>query len=289
MRPIEPELVGRFRSSGTCLTTRDAPANRSRFLGVLFGALCVSLAWACDSASPPTSPSPPARSTSSPPPPGTFARYYLSGHVTDQAGSPISGARVEVDYGKGGLDSSPPSHCPSIVSFCWLLTTTNAGGAYAVEFEPGPWLGRGIGYAYSSHDGYETNIQWLPTSSTTAFQIFRLRPVRRINAGASTLVSVEPDSSLCSDLEDLWVLDRRCEVVRIDATAGTLVVEARAAEGAGAVPTVFWATTGAYAGPITRPGPGTVSIPVRGGTYQIFVGIPEGTASQRVEVLTSLR
>jgi hypothetical protein len=210
--------------------------------------------------------------------------------VTDQAGSPISGAVVEVDYGRGGGESSPPSFCPpTFVPFCWLTTLTNDGGVYAVEFEAGPWPGHGIGYAYSWHDGYETDIQWVPTGSTTAVQNFRLRPVRRISAGASTVVSVEPDSSLCSDLEDWWVLNSRCEVVRIEATAGTLVVEARAVEAGGVVPLVFWATTGNYAGSITRPGPGTVSIPARGGTYQIFVGIPDGTASQRFDVLTLLR
>lgn len=267
------------------------PGHRRTFLSLFFGVLYVSLAWACDSAPPPTFPSPPPPSPSSPtpPPPGTFARYHLSGRVTDQAGSPISGALVEVDYGKGGGESSPPSHCSSFASFCWLMTSTNERGDYAVEFEPGPWSRGGIGYAFSRHDGYETNIQWLPTGSANAVQSFRLRPVRRISAGRSTVVSVEPDSSLCSDLEDLWgVLDHRCEVVRIDATAGTLVVEARAAAG-GVVPLVFWATTGNYAGVITRPGPGTVSIPVQGGTYQIFVGIPDGAASQRFDVLTLLR
>ncbi len=149
--------------------------------------------------------------------------------------------------------------------------------------------GGGIGYVYSFHEGYETDIQWVPTGSTTAVLNLHLRPIRRISAGASTVVSVEPDSSLCSDLEDWWVGTSRCEVVRIEATAGTLVVEARAAEAGGVVPVVFWATSGNYAGLITRPGPGTVSIPARGGTYLIFVGTPDGMASQRFEVLTSLR
>jgi hypothetical protein len=214
--------------------------------------------------------------------------------VTDQAGSPISGVGVEVDYPRAGGESSPPSHCPSVASFCWLTTLTNDRGDYAVEFEPGPWPGSslwggGIGYIYSFHEGYETNIQWVPTGTTTAVQNLRLRPVRRISAGGSIVISVEPDSSLCSDLEDWWVSNSRCEIVRIEATAGTLVVEARAAEAGGVVPLVFWATTGNYGGLITRPVPGTVSIPVRGGTYQIFVGIPDGMASQRFEVMTSLR
>ena len=52
---------------------------------------------------------------------------------------------------------------------------------------------------------------------------------------------------------------------------------------------IFWATTGNYAGIPARVGPSTVSIPVRGGTYQIFVGIPDGTAPERFDVVSALR
>jgi hypothetical protein len=50
-----------------------------------------------------------------------------------------------------------------------------------------------------------------------------------------------------------------------------------------------WYTTGNYAGFITRPGPGLLSIPVRGGTYRIFVGLPDGAPPQQFTVTTSLR
>jgi hypothetical protein len=278
MQPTEQKRAARFRSFGI-----------GRVLSLLLGAVCVSIGWGCDSAPPPTLPSAPPPSSSTPLPPDTFARYHLSGRVTDQARSAITGALVEVDYGKGGRNSSPPSECPPTIGFCWLTALTNDRGEYAVEFEPGPLAGRGIGYVYSRHDGYETDIQWLPTGTASAVQNFRLRPVRSINAGAATVVSIESDSSLCSDLEDSWVLSHRCAVVRIDAVAGTLVVEARAAEGGSVLPIVFEATTGSYAGDTTHPAPGTVSIPVLGGTYRIFVGIPDGTAPLRVDVLTLLR
>ena len=80
----------------------------------------------------------------------------------------------------------------------------------------------------------------------------------------------------------------RCEVVLIDAGAGTLVVEARAAAGAPA-PSMYWYTSGNYTGLITRPATGTVSIPVRGGIYRILVAIPEGASSQQFNVSTTLR
>jgi hypothetical protein len=194
---------------------------------------------------------------------------------------------VEVDHGKAA-GSVSTSNCPTFGSFCWLTTRTNDNGEYDMEFEAG--MGdHGIGYVYSFADGYETNIQWVPPGSQAPVQNLHLRRIRVVRAGEATSVAVEPTSSLCSDLEDLWVLSSRCEVLRIEAKAGTLVVEARAGETDDVVPLVFWATTGNYAGSPTRPGPGTVSIPAGGGTYQIFVGILDGTASQRFDVLTSLR
>jgi len=227
-------------------------------------------------------------------PAAIVTRYYLSGRVTDQAGSPISRVRVQVAYRKAGGESSPPSTCPSIATFCWLETMTNDRGDYSAEFEPGRWptpslWGGGIGYVYSFDEGHENNIQWVPTGTTKGVQNLRLRSVRTISAGASIAISVEPDSSVCSDLEGWWVSNSRCEVVRIVAAAGTLVVEARAADAGGVAPSIFWATSGNYAGLPTRQGPGVVSIPASGGTYFVFVGLPDGTPSQRVDVLTSLR
>ena len=73
-----------------------------------------------------------------------------------------------------------------------------------------------------------------------------------------------------------------------ESSAGTLVVDVRGAGGSIA-PLLAGATSGNYAGQITRPGPSTVSIPVSGGTYRIFIGVPEGTPAQRVDVTTSVR
>lgn len=269
--------------------------------------MAISLMSACDS-QPPMSPSPPPggpgsvagpspapspTDSSSPPPSST--RYHLSGRVTDEAGSPIAGAVVEVDHGKATA-SSTTSHCPSFGAFCWLSTRTNASGEYSMEVEAGRLatsgaIGHqyapGIGYLYSFAPGYETNVQWVPPGGPLLVQNLQLRPERPIRPGESTSVSVGPTSMLCTDLEDLWRLGDRCEVVQVESSAGTLIVDVRAVGGSIA-PLVFWATTGNYAGLITRPGPSTVSIPVRGGTYRILVGIPEGTPTQPFDVVTSL-
>jgi hypothetical protein len=83
-------------------------------------------------------------------------------------------------------------------------------------------------------------------------------------------------------------MDSRCEIVVIESGAGMLTVEARPTAG-GPVPSIFWYTTGNYAGLITRPSPGTVAIPVRGGTYRILVAVPEGAPPQHFTVTTALR
>ena len=133
------------------------------------------------------------------------------------------------------------------------------------------------------------NLQILPAAPATLVQNFRLRHARTINVGQQTTVNVEPDSSLCTDHEDLFVLTYRCETVAVSVgQSGTLIVEARATTGS-VVPTMFWATTGNYNGPIVHSGPGALSIPVRSGSFRILVGTPVGSAAQQFTVQTSLR
>ena len=215
----------------------------------------------------------------------------MSGRVLDQTGTPVSGTLVEVDYAPAGGISTPPSTCP-FAGFCWLATKTNGLGEYSVEFDARTWPERGwpreLGFVYSFREGYEVDVQWVPTSSSPAVRDLRLRRTRSIPAGETIVVSVDATSSLCTDLEDLWVMESRCEIVVIESGAGMLYVEARPAAG-GPGPSIFWYTTGNYAGFITRPAPGAVAIPVRGGTYRVLVAVPEGAPSQQFNVTTTLR
>jgi hypothetical protein len=251
-------------------------------------ALGLLLSEGCGSAPLPTSPTPIPSPT---PVPAPSSVTHLTGRVTDETGSPLSGVLVEVDYSSAGGPSNPLSHCPGIATFCWLVTRTNGGGYYEAEFELNQRpLGGGVhGYIYSVFEGYATNVQPLPFSSNVV-QNLRLRPTRRIDVGQSIEVTVEPDSSLCSDLEDLFALAYRCEFVDVVApTPGTLLVEIRAAAG-GVAPTVFWTTSGNYVGPITRsPDISTAPIQIRGGTYGILAGIPAGSGPQRLTVHTSMK
>jgi hypothetical protein len=211
--------------------------------------------------------------------------------VLDQNGAPVPGALVEVDYAPAGGASSPPSFCPS-ADFCWLTTRTSALGEYSVEFAARTWRERGwpreLGIVYSIHEGYDPDVQWVPTDSSPAVRDLRLRPTRSIPAGESTIVSVDGTSSLCTDVEDLWAMEYRCGIVVIESGPGTLNVEARAADD-GLPPSIFWYTSGNYDGRITRPAPGAVAIPVRGGTYRVLVAVPEGSSSRQFTVTTALR
>jgi hypothetical protein len=258
--------------------------------------ITVFLALTAGCGSTPTSPAPtpvPSPTPSpSPAPAPTIARYHVTGRVTQENGSPLSGAGVEVQYREGGGGfSDPPAHCHSLG--CWLLARTDPAGQYDVTFEPGPgsvFLAQGAGVMSGWMEGFAPNIQLLPRGPAEIVQNLRLRPVRRIDVGQSIELTVEPDSSLCSDLEDLFALTYRCEFVNVVAPIpGTLLVEIRAAPG-GVTPTVFWTTSGNYVGPITRnPDISTAPIQIRGGTYGILAGIPAGSAPQRLTAHTSMK
>lgn len=290
MMNVTGQPVGR-QQGGAMRGTR-----RSRWIIVMCRAACVllaSLASACspsDEASPRQTPTSPTLTTPPTTPP-SGGRLQMSGRVLDENGTPVSGALVAVDYAPAGGVSNPPSHCPMPV-FCWLATRTNALGEYSVEFDARTWPERGwpreLGFVYSLHDGYEADVQWVPTGPSPVVRNMRLAPTRSIPAGESTVVSVDTTSSLCTDLEDLWVMESRCEIVVIESGAGMLNVEARPAAG-GPAPSIYWYTTGNYAGFITRPAPGAVAIPVRGGTYRVLVAVPEGAPSQQFNVTTTLR
>jgi hypothetical protein len=252
----------------------------------------LTLTAACGATPLPASPAPAPTPTPSPTPaPSSPTVTHLTGRVTDEGGSPLSGVLVEVDYSGGGGTSNPPSNCPSVAAFCWLMTRTNGGGYYEAEFVLGPkplWVGA-HGYIYTVDEGYSTNVQPLQLASDVV-QNLRLRRPRQINVGESIVVTVEPDSSLCSDLEDLFAFGYRCEYVRVAARSpGTLKIEMHTDAG-GLVPTVFWTTSGNYSGPIVRSSdPAAAFIPISGGVYNIMAGIAVGAPSQLVTVSTSMR
>jgi len=176
---------------------------------------------------------------------------------------------------------------------CCVSTKTDGAGHYELYFEPASPLLNRQGpaarlIAYTT--GYQANEQYLSWGATDVVKSLRLHPVQTVDAGQSVTVSIEPDHSICSDQEDWLNLDYRCEQFNVRvSSAGTLTVGARVLEAGGPVPLLFSATTGFYLRQIL--GPGTVSLlEVQAGqTYQLYVGIPEGTAPRRYTVSTSVQ
>jgi hypothetical protein len=245
------------------------------------------LVAACDSYQPPAAPSP-----SDSPSPVIPGRYEVSGIVLEEGGGPMADTRVNVQYPRGGSFSSPASIC-SDFGGCGISINTDAAGSYQFVFEPGNqrFYGTDVAGVLSSwREGYESNVQLLPRGSTRTVVNLRLRRTKRITAGDSFTVLVEPDSSMCTDTEDWFVWTHRCgSAVITPQSTGTLVVDARDGTGGGPLPFIFFATSGNYT-TLQTPGTGVASVGVRAGErYYVFVGAPVGVPAQRYEVTTSVR
>ena len=251
------------------------------------------VAAACDSRSPVSSSGVPGTPAVPPPtvPSESSPRYHLSGRVVTDRGAPLAGAVVEVDHGRPVANNGTSFCPPSFARYCWQATETNGNGEYAFDFEAELYNEEHLGYVYSFADGYETVIQWVPGGSTTPVLNRQLRPLRPIRPGETSAVRVEPTDSLCTDLEDHWALEYRCEVVYVEVSReGTLRIEARDTAGRPVEPEAFFfATSGNYDGGWTRVDPSTLSSRVRPGVFLVFVGIPEGTAARRLDIVTSLQ
>jgi hypothetical protein len=229
----------------------------------------------------PVSPTTPSPTTT----PAGLTHYSLSGTVTDVNGSPIPDIEIEVDF-------DPEARITGCrIRPCWVRAQTDKGGVYRAEFDsaPIPWADRGVAYVYAWTDEHEVNVQVVHGGSTSLVQDLRMRRIRHVTAGASVDVAVEADSSACTDLEDWWALiNRRCEVVRVEATRpGLLRIEARAV-GGGAAPFLFFATSGNYGG-LQKTGDGFLTVPALGGTYTVYIALPVGVTAQDFEVVTSLQ
>ena len=206
-------------------------------------------------------------------------------------GARLAGVFVRVHYipdRPNGSPSTPSSRCSW--DGCFLDVLTDADGFFEAEFDAlsDPRLPGAFGYVHATFPGYQGDVQILPTGATPITKNLRLSPVRRIDAGESTPVSLAADSPFCwPNDEGLFDVTRRCESVLVTTrTAGTLVIEAR---GTGsAVPSIHLSASGFYSGPIVSTMPGTVSVQVPAGTTSVFIGVPSGTV-EKFDVFTSLR
>jgi hypothetical protein len=243
----------------------------------------------CDSYRAPAAPSPSDSPSPTPAPtaPGATS-FRVTGVVTDETGMAVSGLPLHFEFAAGDFASVPELGCNS---FCTIAT--DAAGRYELNVKaiPIPFYGSALsaGLVHTWREGYQQTVQLLPFGTTEIVQNIRLRRSRVVRAGESFTSIVEPDSSMCTDLEDWFVWARRCEFIVIATeTTGTLVVDARASGGGAPLPLIFFQTTGNYT-TTQNVGTGVVSVGVSAGQkYTVLVGAPVGMPTQRYEVTTSV-
>ena len=233
------------------------------------------------STAPSPSPSPPPTAPTAP----AALSFRVTGVATDETGSALSGLPLRFQFAAGDFASVPELPCNS---YCTI--STDATGGYELSFKAIPSSFHGsptvAGLIYAWRPGYQTNVQLLPLRADIV-QHIRLRRSREIQSGQSFTSSIEPDSSMCTDLEDRFIWTHRCDEVLIAAqSTGTLVVDAREGTGGGPLPYIFFAS-----GNFTTAqnvGTGVVSVGVRAGErYAVLVGAPvHMPPSQRFEVRT---
>ena len=251
--------------------------------------LCVLLVSGCGSSPTAPSPSPSPSSTPAPPTAPAATSFRVTGVVTDETGTPITGLPLHFEFAAGDFASVPELRCNS---YCTI--STDAAGRYELAFKaiPTSFYGSSIaaGLVHTWRDGYQQTVQLLPLGTTEIVQNIRLRRSRVVRAGESFTSIVEPDSSMCTDLEDWFVWTRRCEFIVITTeTTGTLVVDARESAGGAPLPLIFFQTTGNYT-TTQNVGTGVVSVGVTAGQkYTVLVGAPVDMPAQRYEVATSVR
>ena len=269
---------------------------RLRWIIVMCRVACIllaSLASACspsDEASPQPNPTSPTLPTP-PAPPASSGRLQMSGRVLDQNGTPLPGASSR-------STTRPPEE--SAIRRLTVLWRASAG----LRQERTTWASIQSSSTHEPGRNVDGHVNWVSstlftTASKSTSSGCRMAPLRRFGtcgsvpraafllaSRSSSRSTPRARSAQTSRIYGSWT--SRCELVVIESGAGILNIEARPAAG-GPAPSIFWYTTGNYAGFITRPAPGAVAIPVRGGTYRVLVAVPEGAPSQQFNVTTTLR
>jgi len=215
--------------------------------------------------------------------PAPTTGYRVSGVVTDDHGATLPNAVVVLDHGP---------RLPDLNAATQRVTVrTGVDGSYSLFLRPEQvQVGHtpfAIIQAYTltsrlpgDHFSY---AQVLDGQGTSAVKNIRLRRTRTIYAGQGSMtIGFDSDSSLCAFAG--VSVTTLCEwfVVR-SSTAGTVIVEARP-EGGGMVPTLrSWNDVGQ--GTISSSIDADEDLPY----VEVAIAIPVGTASQRYNVVATLK
>src|SRR5690606_34562146 len=135
----------------------------------------------------------------------------------------------------------------------------DSSGHYRLTGLPGPGGGALV---WATAERYEDDLRYYHAGA----QDFRLYPIELIPAGGSTVVTVQPDDSVCSNNthEPGYGHDYVCRKVRIVPAAGVVTVEALP-NGGGSRPPLVVAVSAGNRLLVERLG-NPVSVPLTGGT-----------------------
>jgi len=201
-------------------------------------------------------------------PDGQVIEYSVSGIVTYEDGRPAPDASVGV---ASGLEANAT-----------YQTKTGSDGTYYLRFSqqsPPP----SVIHAYAGQDN-SSNIRPLDWSAQNAIvKNLRLRAVRALTPGDSMMITIEPDSPLCS-WEYGSSMTMLCSWFTVaSTTVGTLRVDVRPADSGGILPMLGLDNLGTGA---------TVSVQVSAnlvnGRFWFNLAIPASAAPQRYEVTTTI-
>jgi hypothetical protein len=240
----------------------------TRFLRLSCIATAVLVCGACGDDRSPVAPAPPP-----PPPPPPAAT--LSGFVRDDNGSPIANHEVTLEQFFTGNKQA--------------MTSTNVDGYY--EMFLGSTTASSYGGSFIHAGGGEYEPHYVE-ALVGIVQNLRLRRLPTVEAGQSTVISIDRESSLAVDGGDWWVRDEVWETLEVRvAEAGAVIVNARL-EVSGIVPSLMVIKRCDDGNCFTDwiRDSGILSVWVKATSrVEIRIAIPTASAPQRVEVTTSLQ
>jgi hypothetical protein len=202
---LVPSTTHKYDAQTLFLTRPRILVMRPRLIPVAIALIAPMMVSACSR----SAPSAPSATAPTPQPNGgpTLSSFHLSGVARDDDGQPVSAVRVDVHPWVGGL-SGP------VVS-----TLTDAGGAYAVDFNAIPDAVGAIGGVLTDKVGYEPDDRgFIKPSGSRTVQDLHIYRIRRIVAGESTHIVVGPDDPHCG-VDDEWV----CRTVRVASSSSSLM------------------------------------------------------------------
>jgi hypothetical protein len=146
-------------------------------------------------------------------PPAITSTFHLTGTATDDDGGPVTGATVIVQ----------PNDYPNVPS---VSRVTDGRGSYSIDFDAHHVdVPRAVlGFLIAESPGRDRSVYWIAAPATggqNVLQDLHLYRIRRIITGESTLVTVVPGDTSCS--EDGFFV---CRIVHVEVpTDGLLTME----------------------------------------------------------------